>query len=305
LFEAIVFQWEREFGNHFTSQEQLFKFIPCHGNMTPFKTLLLIGLVTALIFTSCIHKSYYQSPVQGNIPSFHAIPLASDSLKSAVYVTATLSLGGMNERLRDNVISFQGGLHRSHAIDHFRMYYGASLAVGNYNVKRYDYYYYDTYYADTISINKNAGGKLFGAYGGYGGISAAARMGRRGEWRYIGIEGNLFNEFGDYYTFRKSLPDSAATTIDKKKYLGSLGISTELIFKGRSQNKFGMKFAFGSYLRSLPYNNGRSSNPYNTQDNLLYFSNTYHFTVQKTTTYVQLNFATHAANVQFGFNYRL
>ena len=224
----------------------------------PTKTLLSISLVAVLIFTSCIQKAYYQSPVLGNIPTYHAMPVASDSLKSAVYATATLSLGGMNDRLRDNVFSFQGGLHRSHVIDHFRMYYGASLAVGNYNVQRYDYFYYDTYYTDTMSINKNAGGKFFGAYGAYGGISAAAPMGRRGEWRYIGIEGNLFNEFGDYYTFRKNLPDTAATTIDKKKYLGSLGISTELVFKGRSQNKFGMKFAFGSYLRSLRYYNGHS-----------------------------------------------
>ncbi|MEO6314428.1 MAG: hypothetical protein ABIU63_13180 [Chitinophagaceae bacterium] len=209
----------------------------------------------------------------------------------------------MNQRLRDNVFSFQGGLHRSHILDHFRINYGASATLGSYHVK--PYVFYNISYVDTVSINKSAGTKSFGAYGVYGGVSAAVRLGRRGEWRYIGIEGSLFNEFGDYFNFRKNLPDTAATTIDKKRYLGALGISTELIFKGRSQNKFGMKFAFGSYLRSLHYYNGYANSPYHSRDKLLYFSNTYHFTIQKATAYVQFNISSHTANAQFGINYRL
>lgn len=267
------------------------------------KTLLIACLFIAVTLSSCLHKAYYQHPVQANIPTYHVVPVASDSLASATFISGAFSLGGMNENLRDNVFSLQAGLHRSHVINKIRLYYGASAAVGSYTIKHYDYYSYSPYYADTSYINKNAGTKFWGAYGAYAGISASARMGRRGEWRYLGLEGNLYNEFGNYYNFRKNMPDSAATTIDRKQYIGSLGISTELIFKGRSGNKFGMKFAFGSYLRNLRYYSLHNS--YSTHDHLLYFSNTYNFTVQKTTTYIQLNVATHAANVQFGVNYRL
>jgi len=50
-------------------------------------------------------------------------------------------------------------------------------------------------------------------------INVARPMGRRGEWRYIGLEGSLFNEWGDYYSFRKGLPDSEDNkTIFAKEY---------------------------------------------------------------------------------------
>jgi len=273
--------------------------------MKPNPKPTILALTIALIsLSSCLHKAYYQNPVQANIGTYHAVPVASDSVKSAFYLSSSISLGGMNENLRDNVLSLQLGTHRSHVLNRMRLYYGASAAVGSYNVKRYSSYGYDTYYLDTVSINRKAGTKFWGAYGAYGGISASAPMGRRGEWRYIGVEGSIFREFGEYRDFRKELPNRAATTIDKKNYMGSLGINTELIFKGRSRKEFGMKFAFGSYLRTLQYSTDSSGYSYGTHDNLFYFSNAYHFTRDKTTTYVQLNIATHAANVQFGVNYR-
>ena len=268
-------------------------------NMTLTKKLCCFGFISLLFFNSCVQKTYYQSPGVGSLQPYHAMPVASDSVKSATYVNATVGLGAMNQRLRDDVFSFQSGLHRSHVIGNLRMSYGASVAVGSYDVDPYG-----PFYPDTVSRIKKPGTKFFGAYGGYGAISAAAPMGRRGEWRVLGIEGSLFNEFGNYYTFRQNLPDSAATTIDRKKYLGSLGVTTEFVFKGRSKNKFGMKFTLGSYLRSLDFYDKYSSS-YNRHDDLIFFSSVYHATIKKSTAFVQLNFATHATNVQFGFNYRL
>ena len=271
-------------------------------NMTQNKPLLIIILAGELFFSSCIENSYLHSPMQGSSSAYHAMPVASDSVRSATYVNGALSIGGMNENWRDNVYTFQAGLHRAHVLNHFRLNYGASLALGSYNVKPYNNYYSN--YVDSL-FYRNGGAKFFGAYGIYGGISAATRMGRRGEWRYIGVEGSLFNEFGEYYTFRKNLPDSQATEIDKKKYLGAVGINTELIFKGRSQTKFGIKIGLGSYLRRLYYYDDYSTGYYyRPHDDLLYFSNTYHFTFKKTTTYFQFNIATHAAHFQVGYNYR-
>ncbi|MEP7280186.1 MAG: hypothetical protein ABI813_16180, partial [Bacteroidota bacterium] len=130
-------------------------------------------------------------------------------------------------------------------------------------------------------------------------------MGRRGEWRFLGVEGNIFHEFGEYYDFRKIMPDSQATEIDRKNYLGSAGINTELVFKGQSQNKFGIKLAFGSYFRRLHYVGADPGDYYHQYNDLLYFANTYHFSFKKNTVYFQFNSATHAVHFQLGYNYRL
>ena len=265
------------------------------------KTVYTITIVICCFSSSCIQRAYYYSPLQGNSLTYHAIPIGSDSTRSATYVSGSISVGGMNDRWTDKVYSFKAGIHRSYAIENLRLYIGAVGVVGSYNINGD---YFDHNYLDS-SIYRNAGNKFFGAFGLNAGLSASTRMGRRGEWRYIGVEGSFFNEFGDYYSFRKNLPDSAADIIDKKKYMGSLGISTELIFKTRSQTKFGIKIAMGSYLRRGRYYDNYSNNYYLSGEDLLYFSNTYHFTLKKLTTYFQLNAATKAGHFQFGVNYRL
>jgi hypothetical protein len=275
--------------------------------MTQTKPLLLLPVLASMsLFSSCIERAFFHSPLQGNIATYHATPVGSDSIKAATYVNGALSIGSMNENLRDNVFAFQAGIHRAHALDIVRLNYGASLVLGSYDVK--SYYNYNSYYNNYMDSALRTGNKFFGAYGAYGGISLAmplGRNGRRGEWRYIGIDGNLFNEFGEYYSFRQHLPDSSADEIDRKRYFGSLGLNTEIVFKGRSQNKFGIKLGFGSYLRRLSYTDASPNSYYQQHDDLLYFSNTYHFTIRKATTYFQFNIATHAVHFQLGVNYRL
>jgi hypothetical protein len=270
--------------------------------MKPAQTLPLIALLCIVLLSSCFESAFIQHPLQGNSALYRTVPVGSDSVKSATYVSGALSIGGMNQRWRDGVYKMQLGVHRGHVVNNVRFNYGASLAAGSYNLK--PYFDYRTGYTDS----SRGHGYFFGAYGVYGGVSFVSKLGRRGEWRFIGLEGSLYNEFGNYASFRKGLTDSAASEIDKKQYLGSLGINTELIFKFRSENKFGIKIAAGSFLRRLRYNNQSYApgayydGPY---DDLIYFSNTYHFTVDKATTWFQFNLATHAAHFQFGLNYRL
>ncbi|MFT3935496.1 MAG: hypothetical protein QM726_17855 [Chitinophagaceae bacterium] len=207
----------------------------------------------------------------------------------------------MNNRLSDGVFSLQAGLHQSHVLNNLRLSYGASIVAGSYNINENNFYFYQ----NNGTPGYKTGGTFFGAYGLTAALSAAHRMGRRGEWRYIGIEGSLFNEFGNYYTFRKNLPDSVATEIDKKKYLGSLGLSTELVFKTRSKIKTGIKIAAGSYLRRLYFFNQYQGIDYGSHDDLIYFSITHHFTIQKNTIFFKYNISTHAAHFQVGYNFRL
>jgi hypothetical protein len=271
--------------------------------MNTSRTLPAIVVFLLVMLSSCYERAFFQSPLQGNSAVYRTVPVASDSVKSATYVSGALSIGGMNQRWRDGVYKLQMGLHRGHVVNNVRLNYGASLALGSYRVK--PYFDYRANYTDS---GRGARGYFFGAYGVYGGISVASKLGRRGEWRFIGLDASLFNEFGDYASFRKNLPDSAASQIDRKRYFGSLGLNTELIFKFKSQHKFGIKIAAGSFLRRLQYNNAPGSSItyyYDTYDDLLYFSNTYHFTVERATTWFQFNLATHAAHFQLGLNYRL
>jgi hypothetical protein len=273
--------------------------------MPALKTPIVPILIIICLFSSCLRKAYYFSPLQGNTSGYQSMPVRSDSMKAATYAEAAVSIGGMNDLWRDQVFSFQAGLHQAQVLNNVRIYYGASAALGSYNVKPYGYSNNSQYTPDSSVINSHSGHKTFGAYGFNAGISFTAPLGKMGEWRYFGIEGSFFNELGDYYSFRKNLPDSVADVIDKKKYIGSLGISTELIFKGKSSGKFGIKIATGSYLRRLYYNSNYPGNTHPQYADLIYFSNTYHFTSHRTTTYFQLNVGTQTGHFRAGMNYRL
>ena len=298
--EAIVFQGEREFRTVFAFKVQRIGFSVCQLRMNQNK-LLLIVLSSLCLLSSCIESSYFHSPIQGNNIAYHAIPVASDSIKSATYASTAIAVGGMNNRLRDNVFTFQAGLHRAHVINHVRLNYGASLALGSYDIDQSSFY---SYYPGGTA-GQRTGGTFFGGYNLFGGVSFATRTGRKSEWRFIGVEGGLFNEFGTYYNFRKNLPDSQATEIDKKKYLGSIGLNTEFVFKGRSGNNWGIKIAAGSYLKRLHYYDQYQGAYHHSYDDLIYFSDTFQFTFRKNTIYYQINIATHAVHFQVGYNFRL
>ncbi|MEP7278437.1 MAG: hypothetical protein ABI813_07340, partial [Bacteroidota bacterium] len=57
------------------------------------KPQLLLLLVSIICFSSCIERAYFHSPIQGNTSAYHAMPLASDSVKAATYLNSLLSIG--------------------------------------------------------------------------------------------------------------------------------------------------------------------------------------------------------------------
>jgi len=84
---------------------------------TPFLILLLAA---SFLFSRCTYRSYFQSPFHGTSETYHAIPLQSDSLKSATYVSGVFTEGAANHNLRDNVFSFTGSVYRSHNFGDFQ-----------------------------------------------------------------------------------------------------------------------------------------------------------------------------------------
>lgn len=269
------------------------------------KKISLLSLTVILFFfSSCITHAYFLSPSNAMTDPYHAIPLKSDSLKSITYLSGIFTAGGANNDWRDGLYSFQGRIHRSHNFGNFQAYYGANLSVGTYHVAEYYRYSY-SYPSDSLYNHVLSTNNFFGMYGFNGGINAVVPFSNGGgEWRAIGIETSLQKEFGNYYDFRKNLPDSSADIIFRKNVTGTVGICTDIVTKSRRGIEFGYKAAFGFMLN--PQSDYVHIYNANELSPVTYFSQTLHLTRDNITGFIQLNFSNnYAGNMQFGINYML
>jgi len=272
-------------------------------------SLTLYAILLLAFFSSCTTShAVFNSPLNGNMSDYHAMPTRADEHKSGTYVGGGLNIGGANDALRDNVVTLKASLHEAHAAGAFRFNYGGSLSIGSYNISESGYTYYNDR-ADSI-IRGNSGSHYWGSYGVFAGVAVAVPMGHRGEWRCIGIEGNYAREFGEYYDFRSKVPDSIFRINDRHQYLGTLGLTTEWINKRRRGTEFGVKLGLGTSFRRLYYYNRQppaSGNfgDNNSREDLIYFNNTFHITSRRNTYYIQYTVAERAAFFQIGLNYRL
>lgn len=202
------------------------------------KNYLFILLPAIVFFSGCATPSYYLSPLNSNSNYYKPIPLHSDSLKTATYASGSFLGGGSNFGWKDGVTAFQGNIHRSNNFGKFQAFYGAGFTLGKYGVKQKIITKYQndtggTYYNryDTI-LNIPAAGKFFGAVGFSGGINYVVPFKDGGEWR-IGIETAINKEFGNYLSFRKTLPDSLLNIVEKSNWTKTLGGYIDFIFKSK------------------------------------------------------------------------
>ena len=96
-------------------------------------------IIISLFFVSCAPQTqpaYFLSPMDVNANYYHAIPLKSDSLKSAIYTNAVFTVGSSN-KLEDYLYAFHGGIYRAHNFGIFQAYYGAGLGFGSYHASEY------------------------------------------------------------------------------------------------------------------------------------------------------------------------
>jgi hypothetical protein len=283
-------------------------------------TLQLFSVL--IVFSGCAsRKAYFLSPLSSNSNTYYAKPLLADSVKSAIYVTAIYTNGDMNpgydhantintdgsenydsKTVSDKLHNFQLSFHRSHIINnYFQAYYGANVSAGTYNVNRYDSVNTD-HRVNVPLINGQAGTKHFGGGSLAGGINRVAKFKNGSEWRFFGIEGNIGKEWGDYYKFRKNLPDSAANGVTKNNTFGSIGFTSEVVFK-KGNNNFGFKIALGSsFFQTVDEGVSDLRTIYVVP---LYFAYTMQYSRPKFTLFIQLNQASHASSAQFGASYKL
>jgi hypothetical protein len=283
-------------------------------------TLQLLSVL--IIFSGCAsRKAYFLSPLSSNSNTYYAKPLLADSVKSAIYVTAVYTDGDMNpgsysthdtnadgsesynsHSVSDKLHNFQLSFHRSNTINKFfQAYYGANVSAGTYNVSRYNPEHTDEA-VNVGLINSEAGTKSFGGVSLAGGINCVLPFKQGSEWRFIGIEGNIGKEWGDYYKFRKNLPDSSANGVTSNNNFGSIGFTSEVVFK-KGNNNFGFKVALGTSLfRTEDMGKSDFRTVYVPP---VYFAGTMQYSRPKFTLFIQLNQASHASSAQFGASYKL
>jgi hypothetical protein len=268
------------------------------------------GCIFIFLFSSCAYRqAYLLSPQNASSNPYQAIPMKSDSLKSAVYAGVSFFNGSANDRGADHVYGFQGSLHRSNNFGIFQAYYGGNFTLGSYQVT--DYYNYPMGYGypdpnDTVTHILGSG-NFFGSYGVSGGINIVTihqhlTEYRHSEWRALGLETSLQKEFGNYANWPDKLPDSAANVIFRKHFSAYIGLYTEWLWTNKHRTEFGIKMAGGMDL-----NPGSNYSNYHAASILpLYcFSVAYHFTKYRFTGFMQGNFGTYASNFQIGLSYRL
>lgn len=268
-------------------------------NFTPL-LLTALALMIPFLFDRCTYRAYYQSPFYGNSETYHAIPLRADSLKSATYVSGVFTEGGSNDNLKDNVFAFTGSIYRSHNFGNFQGFYGVSGSLGSYDVTN-DSGYKPSGGRATL-YTPNPGSKFFGGYSASGGINVVIPLDRRGsEWRVVGASFTWQKEFGDYWGFRKRLPDSMANSIFNNTVTGILGLSTEFAFKTR-HGMIGYKLMLAEDI----LNGGSHYRGYdNVQYRMQFFQQTLSFRRQRVTGSVQFNLGDRLFNAQLGVGYRL
>ncbi|HEX9510115.1 MAG TPA: hypothetical protein VF939_06505 [Puia sp.] len=269
---------------------------------TPYFNLVLLAV--PFLFSGCVYHSYFQSPFYGNSETYHVLPLKSDSVPSATYVSGVFTEGGANYQLRDNVFSFTGSIYRSHNFGHFQGFYGSNVSLGSYNVGHYSYYNdaRPSRLSDSLPINARAGDRFFGGYGAGGGVNFVLPFGRGSEWRVVGVSFALQKEFGDYWRFRKGLQDSLADVIFHNNLTGVLGFSTEFVFRTR-HSVIGYKLMLAGDI--INDGKGRYKGYDTTYQSVPFFQQSLSFTRDRFTGSFQFNVGNHVVNAQLGMGYRL
>lgn len=229
-------------------------------------------------------------------------------MHSAFYASASMLVAFANDRLRDDVIGVQGGLHHTHQLGNFQAYYGASASLGNYRVSsgyvnpdRGILTGFNSNLDDSL-LNARSGNYRFGSWGLVGGLNIVTSFPGGGEWRILGLEFDWQQEWGNYYRFRKNLPKSAANVIDDRRHYAIISLSSDIVIRV-DEMRFGYKTAMSFSTRKLNYySNGGIA--YSTVQPFT-LSQTLHIGGKRSTWFGQFNVGYRVVAVQAGVCYRL
>jgi hypothetical protein len=266
-----------------------------------FKLTRIPFVILLFLLSSCFseQQAFYLSPRHATSNYYKTIPLVSDSLQAGTYLSATVNAGGANHRLIDGNVSLQLNVHQSRTWRYLQGFYGAGLTTGLYDVAPI---IFPGNGVNAVWINERAGTMFYGSYGAYGGLNYVYPWRSGGEWRVLGIEANMQQEFGRYQRFRKDVPLSGANVIERSNLYGGFTVYSDIIGRFSDGSTLGYKMAFSQSFRRL---SGMLSNLEEVSAYPKYMSHTLHITRDQWTGYGQLNSGSDALNVQVGLVRRI
>ena len=269
--------------------------------MNPRRTLILLSLV-AVLTTQCSRYSYYMPPFHSVDHPYRQQLLRTDSVKKATFINAAISGAGYNDELVDGAWFLQSSIYNTHKFGILRGWYGATLGLGQYDIDNYQGYnaFGNT---DPDLINANAGTTFYGGIGAFGGLSVAAKIGEKSEWRVLNIETSYLKEFGNYLQFRNKLSDSTVDAYYDHNYFWTFALGTEIASKTK-HGDFAFKInVFGDVNRMKGYfeNNGFPV----TNPRLSGTSMSFHFSKYTTGYNFTWGLGSYSLFFQFGMNFRL
>ncbi|HET6255920.1 MAG TPA: hypothetical protein VFE32_17720 [Puia sp.] len=273
---------------------------------------LVLAAASLPLLPGCVvRQALFVSPFNGNNLEYHPIPRVNDSVHMALYSSLTYSNGSANDFGTDYLWSFHSSVFAAHQYDNFQFHYGVGLTLGKYMMGtwRVDTGYRgytlspNTALPTAVQVNTYSGPHSFGGVGFQGGINGVMPV-WEGEWRYLGLETSVTQEFGNYLAVRKRMPDSIATLINKSPLFATLGITTELITHVH-HGDVGFKWTFGWALGHAYSNPGLINNTNGDRLSYTYFNFTFHYTYRQFTGYLQYDNATKARLILLGVDYRL
>ena len=285
----------------------------------PKPTALLLVFCALISLAGCVtsphQQAFYVSPFNGNSQGYHALPLHTDTTRTAVYARGSGFGGKANDLHTDH---FGGGNASIYVARHgswWQSYYGLDGTLGSYNLgtwrtrdpSSFNFVLYDGPPAPppltARQLNTYTGGYTFGGLGVSGGFNGVIPMGQ-GEWRVLGIETAVHREFGDYLRLRRNLPDSVASYIVRNAYFGTVGLTSEWVFRTRTGD-FGFRLADGWTLGNNYQHPGVYDSVARTQLRYGgYFSFIAHYTLGRFTLYFQTESAEKAFSTQAGLIFR-
>lgn len=270
---------------------------------TPLRTACVSALVLMILLSSCTSRSIFRSPYTTQQNSYHVMPNLTDEQPTAHYLTLSASTGASNDYWRDETILFQGKYHVAGKLGkHLQGFAGAHGTAGWYDISSRSYLeQYDPVTGQYTQYYGPQGNKFTGSVGGTAGLAVVIPLGDRVEWRVIGAEMAVGQEFGAFYKARVSIPDSAVDLTDRRRTHLNAGGFTEWIFKPRDPEKqLGYQIAFNSSLHRL---RNQVINTYNMTPFSMH--HTFHFTVRRYTGIVRLSVSQFYGSAQLGFAYKL
>lgn len=279
------------------------------SGMKPRLYLYLI-LAEGCALSSCStvqQQAYYVSPINGHPNDYQPLPQTIDSAHTAVYAHAAFLNGGANQDRTDGVKAFRTSVTVAHHSGILQAYYGADLTLGTYHLGKWDTFYKVPLLraippANMAFLNSQSGNRSFGGVGFKGGANLVWSF-PRWEWRYIGMETSMHQEFGEYLSFRKKLPDTAATLNIRNPFFATLGFSTEIV-RRTWHGEWGFRFATGWALGDAYRNTEVYDFESGKKLKYWYGNFSFHYTYERYTGYLQLNGATQARSLNIGVHYR-